>query len=408
MSSYVFKRYDVSVAAEGEYATSPTAAAAYQALRPDVDSFSFELSRERLEQDTLRADLAATKSLLGAPNASLKLSVPLRNKGVATAPDSQALPSPELDTLLSACFEAAHRDFGAALLAGGVERIGLVHGYAATQTPGGLVLIDPDGQGRLYPRWLGAPDEEGLFPLSPLAELEAQSALPLATTANGRLYAATHYVPGTSVAHSLSADICGMPVAGKRPRWRINGLVGNAKLSDVASGKRLSLAFEFKGNGYSRAESASALCDSGQLRQAIDGGGELRALGGELCINGAPIAYRQLAVDFGNELAELTDATKATGRAGYRLIKRAPSGSLVTYFDQSLLDGYENGGLVTLSYFNGNAANGLGLYLARCEIRSLKEAEINGLLALEIEFACLQSGTTAPDYVLSLVGRANQ
>ena len=60
-----------------------------------------------------------------------------------------------------------------------------------------------------------------------------------------------------------------------------------------------------------------------------------------------------------------------------------------------------------MTYFSGDAANGLGLYLARCQIRSLKEAEINGLLALDIEFACLPSETGLPDYILSLMGRAN-
>lgn len=406
MSFYVYRRYDVFAAAETVYAQAPTDAAAYQQLRPDADSFSPDVERTFIETTSLSTNLGANANVVGAPKATLKLDMPVATGTAYTTTGSQATPPNDLDRLLGSCLGGLSKDCGALCTAGTTSSLTVSAEAASKLTPGGLVLVDADANGKTTPRWLGPLTGDGVtYPIATCWRGGGDWNLPTAAHERSQLFAATHYTPTSAVRQSLSVEISGTVQGGKRPLWRLSGLVGNAKLTDATAGKRLSLSFDFKGDRYTRQESASRIDVAQGAVAAPTTPSPLKALGAELRVNGRALPYRQFSVDLGNEFAEIADASATTGRAGYCLTARSPQGSLTTYFDSAILAAYESGDLVDLAFFSGTIGNGLGFHAPTCQWRSLKETEINGLLALELGFAVLQSDVAGiPDFTLSLMG----
>lgn len=411
MAPFIAQRYEVFVAEEGTYGEFSTQDSLYREIRPEAEGFEHEGKTEILERAYIRADLGNSPGLPGAKSCKVKLSLPARGGGYSAGSDVDSKLCPELECLLKTCLASLNEDTGIGLSGGGAYYVTTDDGTPSNYlTLGGLVFIDPDGAGGYEARWISKIDDESdSFHFA--GDWLGASAWNLSgtPTANGVAYSAVQGNSGTEALASASMEISGIIVSSEQPVWRYSGLVGNLKIKDGNSQKRVMLDFDLVGDGYDVSDGPQDISIAGGAGEWPSDPTDLRALSADFRINGSRTAYRSFSLDLGNAWSEILDSTEETGRSGYALTKVATGGSMVVYWDDSYHTKLAEGERIDISWVLGGPDNGIGFHAPYCEIRSLKETQINGLLAIEIQFVCLPSSLDGiPDWTLAFAGTTGE
>ena len=412
MSVYIAKRNRVFTACEDDYGAFNSDDADHQEIRPEADGFEHEGKTEILERSYVRADLGNSPGLPGAPSCRVKLQLPARGGGEEAGHTEEAGMCPELETLTKTCVGSLARNTGSNIDGGGQMTVQVTQSQVELHfSLGGLILIDPIGAGVPEARWIFIlNDDNDSIIFAGANAWRGGSAWYINQTPNtdGVVYACVQTNPGPATLASACMEISGIAVDSSQPVWQYTGLVGNLKIDDSAAQKRVMLSYELLGDKYSLAEGTPQISISGGAEPWPDAPGDLRALSADFRINGSQCAYRSFSLDIGNEWGEILNGNAQSGRDGYALTKIATGGRAVVYWDDSFEAKLVDGEYVDISWVVGKPENAIGFHAPTCEIRGVKETQINGLLAMEIQFTVLPSGFSGiPDWTLAFAGRTD-
>jgi hypothetical protein len=409
MTTFLSNRHDVFVAAEDTYGHKPDLASAFQQIRPEADGFSHQGKTTILERKQISGNPYPEPGVVGAPVCEFSLALPARGGGAMTLNGQQASLCGELKTLLLACVSNQAANRGDLCTGGDLQKVELDGGDVTMRfTPGGLVFVDLTGNGMRVGRWISALDNETRT-LRIAGDWRGGEAWnwPLIPSPGGLAYAGVQLWGGDDPLDSASIQVAASARDGVSPTWDYAGLVGNLKIEDSSAQQRVLLTFDLKGDGFQRSETQAPLSLEAGALAWPQLPGDLLALAADLRINGAPVAYRSFSLDLGNTYTERLNANAATGRDGYVLTGQSTGGSCVVYWDVDHYGRLAAGEAIDLSWIVGDAGNAVGFHAPRCEIREIKERDLNGLLGMEIQFAVLQSDRAdIPSWMLSFMGAA--
>ncbi len=409
MTAFIADRYDLFIAEETAFGVFMTDPAAFRQIRPESEKFEHQAKTEVLECNLLRAGFGHSKAVPGASSCTVKMRLPARGGGTVASDGETAGECSELQILTNICGVHKISDTGTALSGGNAGAVTVVHETPSTiLTRGGLAFIDPDGSGPIQGRWIGGIDDAtGAVDFASCWKGNTHWHLSSSPDENGCLYASTHMreAPGEERT-SACMEISGMAIASVRPVWKYTGLCGNLKISDAAAQKRVMIDLELKGNtGSAVRGDRSVDLDSGASPWP-ECPADLRSLSADFRINGERMAYRSFSLDLGCEWNEVLDAGAESGRAGYVLTQCAPKGSFSAYWDPEHQGRLASGETFDLSWIVGSADNGIGFHAPAAQVRSVKESTVNGLLAMDVEFAVLDSGLPEiPPWMLAFAGK---
>lgn len=408
MNTFIANKYNVFIALEEAYGEFVETSSDFYQIRPESEGFEHQGKTEVLKRSYISKNLGNSKSLAGAPSCSLKMKLPVRGGGTEMASGNAASLCNELSIPLTSSIGNVNYD-----IATSVDTGSTTGDIAVTQsTPsdyfsyGGLVFLKETADGEVHGRWISDIDDTSQTISVADWDESTNWLFDSAPVSGDMLYGCVNFTPYAELNNSCCIEISGITIGGEQPVWRYNGLVGNLSIADGAAQKRIMLEFEFKGNDYESDTDAPLISTSAGATAWPVSPTDLRSLNADFRINGIKTAYQSFSFDIGNNWAEVPNANSETGREGFGLTGIATKGKAVVYWNSELPQKLKQGDTIDISWIVGNHINGVGFHAPKAELQEIKETEINGLLAMEITFAPVETGNAnISDWTLAFSGK---